>query len=588
MSEAHAPWIEAAEFDWTPQNPFRPDEPQFSDLPFPANDFREAWIARAPSHILIRLLIGALQGLGLALLTVGHGNPMAASAESMVLLFAPLILLAGWGQIPGARLLAWFVLAGGLLAALGAYRYWRADGQSGGGTLVLAALFLFIGQALVTGWRDGEDKGYDAYQAAAWNLVCLAAACGLVGALVALGAEAGANLLRQLYPGMHMTLPAMALVTLAVALTAALLPPTRLTILAYAARSVFMLALPVLCLGAVTIPLVFLFSHDAPPLLIEMGLTMVLIVGINASYAGGPERPSWRQGIEFLSSLAMGPLVALSAVNLQMRVAAWGWTSPRVFAAAALALLALYAIAYSAAALISLGGGDWMARLERANLTLALVTLAVMAALASPLADPAMLAAQSQLDRAQSGRISSDRFDFAYLAGSRARFGREALQHLALQKSRPDFSRAAFLALLRKPQTGAPPPTQIGANIHVRTMGGRLPQELLTADWAGVPQAPPCLTRAALSCDAYFLDLDGDGRSEIVLVYGDDKAWWASVMKQGTDRWYPAATLSSACPGSLQALRSGHFSPAGAQPAWRDLVIGGRRLSLSPVARPAC
>ena len=78
------------------------------------------------------------------------------------------------------------------------------------------------------------------------------------------------------------------------------------------------------------------------------------------------------------------------------------------------------------------------------------------------------------------------------------------------------------------------------------------PRVLLARDWSQVAGAPPCLANASLACDAFFADVDGDGRSEIILAYGTDARWWASVMKQGQDSqgnmrggWYVEALLAA-------------------------------------------
>jgi len=252
-----------------------------------------------------------------------------------------------------------------------------------------------------------------------------------------------------------------------------------------------------------------------------------------------------------------------------------------------LGALALYAACYTASALISLGGGRWMARLERANLAMALVLLMLVAALASPLADPVRLAVTSQVARVESGKIDPAVFDFRYLRNDGLRFGREALAELAATTTAPDVARAAFLALIAQPASAPPAPTQIGANIEAH--GGVLPAGLLSRDWNKVTDTgvPPCLTSAALRCEAYFTDLDGDGRDEILLVYGTSASWWAGVMKETPAGWTLAGTLAAPpCRGSLDALRAGRFTPIDPLPGWRDLLVGSDRLTIAP-SRPA-
>jgi hypothetical protein len=208
--------------------------------------------------------------------------------------------------------------------------------------------------------------------------------------------------------------------------------------------------------------------------------------------------------------------------------------------------------------------------------------------LASPVADPARLAVASQSFRLEQHQVAPEAFDFTWLRDGGLRFGHQALADMATMKTSPAVTRGAFLALTAPPLAARPTPTQIGANIHVHSAAG-LPGSLLTRDWSGVDGAPPCLTSAALACDAFFSDLDGDGRDEILLAYGNDARWWGSVMKQGAgDGWYVAGTLAAPpCPGSLTALRAGQFKMVRPAGNWRDLLAGGIRLSIDRPRPPA-
>src|SRR5580692_4111165 len=116
-------WIDAPEFQWVPERPFRV-EPQFTGAP--ANDDLNEALAKplprkAPGYLLSRLVIGVAQGFGLLLLS-GVPTTPASAALFLVLLFAPLLLLAGLSRVPGKLLLPWTLLAGVALAALGFYQ----------------------------------------------------------------------------------------------------------------------------------------------------------------------------------------------------------------------------------------------------------------------------------------------------------------------------------------------------------------------------------------------------------------------------------------------------------------------------------
>ncbi len=143
----------------------------------------------------------------------------------------------------------------------------------------------------------------------------------------------------------------------------------------------------------------------------------MLVIAINASYRGGDEwRPLWRRRAEFAAAFLLPPLAALAVTSLEARVAQFGFTAPRVVATACVLLFCAYALAYAGAALISLGGGRWMARIERANLLMAFVAMSLIATLASPLGDPVRLAVANQNWRMTHGRVAPEAFDYALSA----------------------------------------------------------------------------------------------------------------------------------------------------------------------------
>ncbi len=76
---------------------------------------------------------------------------------------------------------------------------------------------------------------------------------------------------------------------------------------------------------------------------------------------------------------------------------------------------------------------------------------------------------------------------------------------------------------------------------------------------------------------------DRDGSREILLVYGNDARWWASVLKLADGRWRPAASFASPnCRGLLTALRQGRFRDVRPLPGWRDLLVAGLRITAKP------
>jgi hypothetical protein len=620
-------WIETPAFNWTPEVPLRV-EPKFEDAlpddienleprfenPAPAVEQCAPSATRAsttreqaPRFIVVtvvepratplflpRLLVGLGQGAGLSLLFASRAtmDPYVFSAALMAGLFAPLLLLSGLGRARFAPLLIWTIFAGGLLAAAGGYHHWRTlssdSGHPGLSLIALTALFLFIGQAIV----ESGAGDYAAHYRSAWRLAIRIVICAAVAGLAWAAAGAASGLMReQALPFSFFIIP---IVTVSTALAAQLTGARLLGALQEGVVFVFGMALVFVLLLSMAMTGLGAFGIWQPSLAVTAVLGAVLILCINASYRDGTSmRPYWRRRAEFAASLVLLPLALIAAVALTARVAQHGWTDNRIFAAAWLLLMGGYALSYAASALISLGGGGWMQRIETSNLALGFAALTLLATLASPVGDPARLAVASQSYRLAQHQVTADAFDYVWLRDHGLRFGHEALSRMEASTTEPLVARGAFVALTAPPAGLRPAPTEIGANIHVQS-GQALPAGLLARDWSGVAGAPPCLTNASLSCDAFFADVDGDGRSEILLAYGSDARWWASVMKQGQDShgnmrggWYVEGTLAApSCPGGLTALRSGQFALVQPASKWRDLLVGGMRLSVAQPKTP--
>jgi len=580
------------------QTDIPPQTAQAAAPPAPAN------VNRAPAWTEARLLIGAGQGLCLYLLLQTRAlhlwpgsDPLLFAGLSLPLLLAPLLLLEGLGTMALSRLAAWCTAAGLMLASLGLYHHWRIQGigqpHAGLVLALLCALWLTIAHVWIRAIARAGSL-FPAYVTLSDTGWTVAARLGVWAAVTAtcwamLGAgNSTINALRAQFPhilsGATPSLLILPLVGMASAAAFAWTAGTRAPVRAVRAAllTVLTLALPVLIAAAVLLPLMM----TPMPAWATLGLALTLLLALNASYGGGLPRNRWRQGWEGLAPFAMLALLAIAALDLHTRVVAFGWTATRIQAAVIAFTLALYALGAGAAVLIALGGGRWMQRLEVINPILSLAVVGGCLALASPLADPLKLAVDAQTARLRAG-ADPDTFDFAWLKDRGGRFGAEALMRLAIGPA-PDIARAATAALTAPPDADAPPPSQIGANITVRTPGARLPGALLAQDWSRAPgPVPPCLTKAALACDAWFLDLDGDGAREILLVHGNDARWWASVLKQAGGQWRAAASFASPrCHGLLTALRQGRFQDASPLPGWRDLLVAGLRLTAKPAPAP--
>lgn len=572
--------------------------PAETPLPRPANS------NAAPGLLLPRLVIGLAQGAALFALAQSRdiglwpGNdPYLYAAFSLALLFAPLVLLEGLGEIEIRLLGLWTGTVACALASLGLYHHWRSQAidtpHTGQALIVLAALLLVVAQALLrAALRDGKPLArYATYADTTWTLaarlVVWALLAGTAWAIFGSG-NSLFNWLRAHDPALRLAIdPQIVILPLAGAASAAAFDATNARSFTRRAAGKILLtcctvALPmlvVLCAAA----LVANFLIAPLSLAMALGFALMLLIAVNASYRDGGSRGVVRRACEFAAAFLILGLITVAAFALGSRVAAFGWSAGRIYACAGTIALGLYGTAYAGAGLISIGGGKWMQRIEAANIALALILIAAATALATPLADPLQLAVNAQGSRLETGRVDPALFDFDWLRRS-GRFGTDALAAMT-HSSNPLVAKLATETLAAPPGTETPPPSEIGANIAVRTPGARLPDTLLRQDWGQNPAVPPCLSKPTLSCDAWFLDLDGDGRREILLVYGNDARWWATVMKENPQGWRAAATLHSpACPGTLAAMRSRGVAPINPVSAWRDILVAGMRLT--PVPAP--
>jgi len=482
MEQKRPRWVDKPEFDWAPQPPLRMEpSPQdtsethiigFAERPpefIPANDThppsllapsllghaRRA-VARVIDQLVThawhlgkgtaagqftgpaiapRLTIGLGQGLMLSLLFFARNRFPAdnffLAGLIMAAAFAPLLLVQGLGRIPLRPLLTWTGLVAIGLAGLGAYHAWRIAGAEPGHAglwlTAMIAIFLFIGQALLLGHARSTPLRYAVLYESSWRLAVETLLCGLFALCVWEVCKFGDDLLfsRTILP-LWFAIP---LVTLSFAVAAQLRAGPLLHLLKRGAVMSFAFLSPPLIFFAVLTILFGALSRWQPPLALCGFEGLLLVIGINASYRGGEEwRPLWRRRAEFLAAFLLPPLALLGVLALHTRTAQYGFTGPRIIAMASMLLFIAYALTYAGAALISLSGGRWMARIERANLPMAFVVMSLCATLASPLGDPVRLAVANQNWRMLHGRVAPEAFDYAYLRQSGLRFGRAVLE----------------------------------------------------------------------------------------------------------------------------------------------------------------
>ncbi len=552
----------------------------------------EAPLARAWTGVA-RLLLGLIQGLVLYGLSESRGEiaPEWLAAVYLVALFVPLIAIGGLGALRPITLAAWAAAAATLLAGLGWYDVSRwTDGEHqvfSPSVFFAAAALVFVTHHLVAGGDEARKwiAPYERYFDLGWRHGAQLALAGMFTGAFWLVLWLGAALfdlikvhfLRELIQQAWFSLPA------STTMFAAAIHVTALQaglVRGFRALGLMLLSwlAPVMTLLAGAFLLMLPFTGLQPlwdtraATAIMLGVCVALVVLINASYQDGAEeqKPGWlRQWAVRIAAVLLTPLAVLAAYALYLRIDQYGLTPDRIYALAVLAIGASYAVSYMAGAFSK----RWMRPLEAGNIASAFVTIAVCAAIFSPLADPARLSVDDQMRRFAAGRVSAAQLDVRFLRFEAGRYGRAALERLRDGGDVVLAKRATEALAARNrygPEFDAEPPLRV-ADIRMHPEGAALPATFLAASELG--GAIEECRRSEHTCDAYLLDMNNDGEADVVLaanysasVYslGDDGTWrWLAQVLDRTD------------------FGDGDVRAAPAQ--LNDLVIGDRRYPLMPV-----
>jgi hypothetical protein len=310
-----------------------------------------------------------------------------------------------------------------------------------------------------------------------------------------------------------------------------------------------------------------------------------LVFLINATYQDGSgERrlPAVLRFSPLVAAIAIVPLVAIAGYGLFLRVQQYAWTPQRIVALACIAVAACYALGYLIAAArspVALKG------LEGTNILTAFVIVAVLLALHSPLADPSRIAVAAQVARLQDGGIDPQKFDYNFLRFYSGRYGKAELERLAALADNAPVAEKAKEALRRTTTYTSPPrptPQALAAQISVvHPSGQALPESFVRSLDQPATQIALTMCRNT-KCDAILLDLDDDGKAEILFFNPYNTG---SVFKEGADGWVSIGQLTNGhCPGIRDALKNGQFETV--QPLFKDIDVNGQRLRVSGTCLP--
>ena len=578
----------------------------------------------SPHLVWVRLAIGLLQGAALWWLyrsaeafgflcdDIRPGACRAAEWPAtvpelfgpltLILVMIPVLLLAGVGRMRWLVLLGWVAAATAFLALLGWHGVaTQSISEYGPGSRppflpwpmpLFAAAALFIGHHLVlpadmerrwiaafptyfdTAWKAGVQLALSiGFTVAFWLLLFLGAALFKVIGLAFLGDLIG----REWF-----SIP----VTTLMFAVAAHLTDVRDGLIR-GVRSVVLMLLSWLLLLMTLLAAGFLAALPFTGLqglwdtgsatALVLAAAAALIILINTAYQDGraDNLPPFALRVAVrVAAVLLTPLVIIAFWGLFLRIGQYGLTPDRIIAFACALIGAAYAAGYGYAALSPFWRktSAWMRPLERTNVATAVLEVAVIFALFSPVADPARLSVADQMARLERGAVSPDRFDFAFLRFESGKAGTTALATLT-RSSNAETARLAQEAQVAK------------SAFSLRDMNLERPVEIET--WPAGTVLPPAFMAStgrrqslqvcygATDCVATLRDLDDDGSAEILVT---TEAFVIVFEGAESDGWRLAARyLIGGCPGDRigdprEALKTGRILSIPAP--WPALTIG--------------
>ncbi|HYC73220.1 DUF4153 domain-containing protein [Brevundimonas sp.] len=524
---------------------------------------------------------------------------------AMILVFVPVLLLAGAGRMRPLTLTLWALGATAFLALLGWHGVAaQSISEYGPGSRppflpwpmpLFAATALFIGHHLVLP-ADMERKwiaAFPTYFDTAWKAgVQLALSIGFTGAfwlLLFLGAALfnviGLEFLGDLIARDWFSIP----VTTVVFATAVHLTDVRDGLIR-GVRSVVLMLLSWLLLLMTVLAAGFLAALPFTGLqglwdtgsatALVLAAAAALIILINTAYQDGRADnlpPAILRVAVRVAAVLLTPLVAIAFWGLALRIGQHGLTPDRIIAFACAMIGAAYAAGYGFAALSPFwrNGAGWMQPLERTNVWTAVLEVVVILALFSPTADPARLSVADQVGRLERGAVKADEFDYRFLRFESGKAGQQALEEL-IRSRNPEISRQARAAGSAVSERELQANRSRNPEISPWPAGGVLPAGFLVP--VG-PSDPRYQCRSENDCLAWLDDINEDGVSEVMLVTQNS----ITVMTPSADKGWRKVGIyrASSCDPRIDprdAVRGRRFATS--RTLWPDALVDGRVVPL--------
>lgn len=157
--------------------------------------------------------------------------------------------------------------------------------------------------------------------------------------------------------------------------------------------------------------------------------------------AGAP--PVWLRLPTLITLIGFPVYAGLAFYGFYVRIDDYGLTPPRILGLAINGLTAAYSLVCLAglASELNWRARRWMAPVGSLNIVMALLWIAALMALATPIADPLAISARSQVQRLAQERVDAADFDYGYLRFRLGDHGEQALSRLEAMTDHPQAER---------------------------------------------------------------------------------------------------------------------------------------------------
>jgi hypothetical protein len=174
---------------------------------------------------------------------------------------------------------------------------------------------------------------------------------------------------------------------------------------------------------------------DKPyPGAIMIGLALAGMLIFNGVYQNGEGEPppAWLRLSTIIALIGFPIYAGLAFYAFWLRVEDYGLSPARVAGLAINGLVAAYSVVCLAGLITELNwrGKRWMPLVGSLNTLMATAWIVVLTAMATPIANPWAISANSQYDRIANGRVPAAEFDFGYLRFELGDYGEAALDRM--------------------------------------------------------------------------------------------------------------------------------------------------------------